>query len=207
MKLLVGLGNPGEKYQKTRHNLGFIVLEHALKNYEPASQTVWTREDKFKADSAQFEWKPKVGPLEKVLLLKPKTFMNNSGLSVRLAASYYKLEPKDIWVIHDDIDLRLGALRIRLGGASGGHRGIESVMQELGTEMFWRFRLGIGHPLRAHGKKNEKINNSNVDDFVLGEFNASERGDIKKLIHVASKALADALEEGLEVSINRFNTK
>lgn len=209
MKLIVGLGNPGERYEKTRHNLGFMVIEQFLKDYEPVRKTLWENSNRYKSDIVELEWKPKVGPLEKVVLAKPKTFMNNSGMAVQLLTTYYKLRTTDIWIIHDDIDLPLGSIRIRKGGSSGGHRGIDSIMQQLGSEKFWRFRLGIGHPYKNTDNKDQhhKSYVRDVDDFVLKQFTASERGKVKELIKRASKAVQMGLEDGLEAAMNKFNTK
>jgi PTH1 family peptidyl-tRNA hydrolase len=201
MKLLVGLGNPGPQYEKTRHNLGFMILEQFLKDFEPLKDTVWNNSRKFKSDIVEMEWQPRKGDLEKVILLKPKTFMNNSGMAVKLVADYYKISPEDIWVIHDDVDLKLGMLRIRNGGGSGGHRGIESVLQVLPQGNFWRVRSGIGRP------QQETADAKGIDDYVLGKFNHEEHGKIRELIHLASKALQMGLENGLPAAMNKYNTK
>ncbi|HEX7041955.1 MAG TPA: aminoacyl-tRNA hydrolase [Patescibacteria group bacterium] len=205
MKLIIGLGNPGEQYEKTRHNVGFMVLEQFLKDFESAKDTVWQNSKKFKADIAEIEWQPKHGKMEKVILVKPKTYMNNSGMSVDLVAKFYKIQPKDIWVVHDDVDLRLGTLRIRKGGGSAGHRGIESLLTVLPEGDFWRFRCGIGRP--DDTGKEHMVNHKGIDDFVLGTFNHEERSHLKELIHHSAKALEMALEEGLESAMNKYNTK
>ncbi len=214
MKLIVGLGNPGGKYEHTRHNLGFRVMEQFLKDFEPTNKTVWTNEPQFKSDIVHLEWQPHHGALEKVLLVKPKTYMNNSGMAVSLLASYYKIDPSDIWIVHDELDLPFGTMKIRNGGAAAGHHGVESVLEKLGTDKFWRFRLGIGgEGHHSHIKDNgdgqtvSKLNMKDVDDFVLGNFIGQERSRLKHLIKRASKALQDALEEGLEATMNRYNTK
>lgn len=119
MKLIVGLGNPGVKYESTRHNVGFMVLEHLLKDLEPVNKTNWSREEKLKSDIFTLEYKPKVGPLEKVILAKPLTYMNNSGMALSLISKYYKIKPEDVWVVHDELDLPLGAMKIRFGGSGG----------------------------------------------------------------------------------------
>lgn len=198
MKLIVGLGNPGEKYEKTRHNLGFMVLERFLKDFESAKNTVWENSSKFKSDIARIEWQPKHGSLEKIILAKPKTYMNNSGLAVQLLTTYYKLLTTDVWVIHDDIDLSLSAMKIRFGGASAGHHGVGSIMEKLGTDKFWRFRLGIGE---SEGRL------KNVEDYVVGEFAGKEKGKAKDIIKKGAKAIEEALENGLDSAMNRFNTK
>ncbi|MDE2590751.1 MAG: aminoacyl-tRNA hydrolase [Patescibacteria group bacterium] len=201
MKLIVGLGNPGKQYEKTRHNLGFMVLEQFLKDNETVGNTVWENNTRFKSDMAEFTWQPKHGDSEKVILLKPKTFMNNSGMAIQLVADFYKIGPEDIWVIHDDVDLKLGMLRIRNGGGSGGHRGIESVLQVFPQGNFWRFRCGIGRP------QQETADAKGVDDYVLGNFNHEEHGKIRELLHHVSKALHMGLGEGLPATMNKFNTK
>jgi len=216
MKLIIGLGNPGDKYEHTRHNLGFTIVNKFLKDFFPAKDTVWTKNAKLKSDIALFEWKPKVGFLEKVILAKPQTYMNNSGMAVQLLATYYKLQTDDIWIVYDELDLPVGAMKIRLGGAAAGHHGAESIIEKLGTDKFWRFRMGIGvsHPhtgreRREDGKKHaiggQKI--KNAEDFVLDSFGSSEQGKVRELIKHGSKALQLALEKGIEAAMNRYNTK
>lgn len=196
MKLIIGLGNPGEKYERTRHNIGFMVLERFLKDFKPIRETNWENSKKFKSDILEADWQSLKGMNEKIILAKPKTYMNNSGLAVQLLTSNFQLLTSDLWVVHDDIDLPLGKIKIRLGGGSAGHRGIESIIKSLGTDKFWRFRLGIG---------SEKLRNA--DDFVLEDFTSSEQGKARELIKKGAKAIETALEKELEVAMNRFNTK
>lgn len=200
MKLIVGLGNPGDQYQNTRHNIGFMVLEQFLKDCESTKDTLWSHETRFKADVAEITWHPHHSEPERVLLVKPKTYMNNSGMAVSLLANFYKVNPEDIWVVHDEVDLRLGALRIRRGGGSAGHRGIESILEAIPSGDFWRFRLGIGRPEETAGAKG-------IDGFVLGNFTHQEHAKIRELIKHAAQAMKAALEDGLEASSNKFNTK
>ncbi len=202
MKLIVGLGNPGEKYEKNRHNLGFMTVEHFLKDFSQASFTLWENSAKFKSDIAQIEWQPRHGNPVKVILVKPKTYMNNSGMAVSLLSDFYKIATSDIWIINDDIDLPLGDLKIRFGGASAGHHGVESIMNHLGTDKFWKFRMGIGEKRELNDSRMK-----NVDDFVLGDFTSSERGKLKHLIKRGVKAIEASLEDGLDAAMNRFNTK
>jgi len=205
MKIIVGLGNPGEKYEATRHNLGFMVVDHFLKDFEPVRQKDWEDLVKFKSEIAQIEWQPKNGELQKVILVKPKTYMNNSGMAIALVASYYKVLPSDIWIIHDDFDLPIGSMKIRLGGASAGHHGVESIIGSLGTDKFWRFRLGTGE---SHAKgKMAKHKIRSADDFVLSGFGRGESGKIRELIKRGVKAIETGLEEDLKKAQNRFNTK
>ena len=202
MKLIVGLGNPGEKYEKTRHNLGFMIVDRFLKDFESVKNTAWENSAKFKSDIAQIEWQPKHGKMEKVILTQPKTFMNNSGMAVKILADFYKITPENIWIINDDIDLPLGAMKIRFGGASAGHRGIESIIEQLGTDKFWRFRMGIGEKRELNDSRIK-----NVDNYVLGIFSGAEKGKLKDLIKRGAKAIEMSLEEGMEAAMNRFNTK
>lgn len=139
--------------------------------------------------------------------------MNNSGMAVQLISSFYKVPPEDIWVVYDELDLPLGTLKIRFGGAAAGHRGVESVIDMLGTDAFWRFRLGIGvsqHKDRDGDGKGDRVGNrkvTNVEAYVLGEFIGKDYTEAKKMIKHASDALQCALEKGLETAQNRFNTK
>jgi PTH1 family peptidyl-tRNA hydrolase len=197
MKLIVGLGNPGEKYENTRHNFGFWVVDHLLKDISSASASVWSNEDKVKSEIAK---------VDGAILAKPKTFMNNSGMAVSLLASYYKIEPDDVWIVYDELDLPVGSMKIRFGGAAAGHHGVESIIEKLGTDKFWRFRLGIG---TSHSKEHpigrQKIHDA--EDYVLGSFHSGDQGKIKDLIKHASKALQMALDKGMDEAMNRFNTK
>ncbi len=207
MKLIVGLGNPGVKYEKTRHNVGFMVVEKFLKDFEPVKKTVWENSTKFKSDIAEIDWQPKHGTLEKVILVKPKTYMNNSGMAVELIARCYTLDASNIWIIHDDIDLPIGAMKIRFGGGDAGHRGIESIRESIGTDKFWRFRLGIGHPRQKIENPHQKFIMKDVENYVVGKFTGGEWGKARELIKHGAKALEMALEQSLEAAMNKFNTK
>ena len=167
MKLIVGLGNPGEKYQNTRHNLGFMVAERFLKDFEPVRQTVWTNEPKFKSKITKIEWQPKSGSLEKIILVKPKTYMNESGLSVQLLTTYYKLLTTNVWVIHDDLDIPLGKFKIQMGVGPKLHNGIESIENKLGRKDFWRIRIGVDNRTPKHRIDGES--------YVLQDFLAEEK--------------------------------
>ena len=205
MKLIVGLGNPGEKYLATRHNLGFMVVDQFLKDFMPVQTTSWQDDKKLKSDVAKLEWKPKTGKLESTILVKPKTFMNNSGMAVGLISVFYKINPADIWIVYDELDLPLGHMKIRLGGAAAGHCGVESIIEQLGTDAFWRFRMGIGMAQNHDTVAKHKV--INAEDYVLGGFIGKDRSEIKKLIKHGSDALQTALEKGLPSAMNRFNTK
>lgn len=184
MKLIVGLGNPGDQYKDTRHNIGFMVIDKLAR--ELGRDTLaWEQNKSLNASVA------KVG---EVLLVKPMTFMNNSGIAVKKVLEYFKIKPEDMWVIHDDIDLPIGKIRIRLGGASAGHNGMESVMKLVGTDKFVRFRLGIGR-----GKEGSVIH------FVLSRFTQSEAGSLKHLVKHGVDAVRIALTDGIDKAMNRFN--
>jgi PTH1 family peptidyl-tRNA hydrolase len=206
MKLIVGLGNPGLKYEKTRHNLGFLIIEKFLKEFSIGKRIIFSENKKFKAEFAEIEWNRKsttekeFNTVEKVILAKPVTYMNNSGMAVKKISDFYKIDTSDIWILHDDLDFVAGSLKIRLGGSSGGHRGVESIINSLGADKFWRFRLGIGKP-----DNSTKLRNS--EDYVLREFDHSETGEIRKLIKRGVKALETALEKGLDTAMNRYNSK
>ncbi len=206
MKLIVGLGNPGEKYENTRHNCGFLVVDHFLKDYKSASGVVWSSNAKLKSDIAVVDWQPKKGKLEKVILAKPQTYMNNSGMAVSLLLSFYKVDSSDLWIVYDELDLPLGSMKIRLGGAAAGHHGVESIMEKIATDKFWRFRMGIG---TSHDKEHaiSKQTLRDAKDYVLGAFGRSDQGKIRELIKHGSDALQTALEKGIEVAMNRYNTR
>jgi len=163
MKLLVGLGNPGKEYKSSRHNVGFMALEiFKEKNFLDKK---WSKEKRFSAD---------VIPTQEMLILRPLTFMNNSGEAVSLASRYYKIVPEDILVIHDDLDLPLGEFRLQRGKGAAGHHGVESIIENLKTQDFWRMRVGINTPLRK-----EKENDA---DFVLEPFSKEEMSLLKNIL-------------------------
>lgn len=169
MKLIVGLGNPGKKYEKTRHNIGFVVLDELHDKFQTYSISDWTLDKKFNAfvSSCTFENK-------KILLLKPQTFMNDSGVSVRALCDYYKLTEQDILVVHDEKDIILGDNRLESNRSSAGHNGIKSIIQHLNTQNFSRLRVGVGH-------KNPNKMKDTVE-FVLGKFGFFERNTVEKSI-------------------------
>lgn len=218
MKIIVGLGNPGEKYDETRHNLGFTVIDQFLRDFQPVEKTKWDTNDKLKSQTVHLVWDGQGQADEKVLLVKPKTYMNNSGLAVSLVKDFYKISPEDIWIIHDELDLPVGTLKIRLGGAAAGHHGVESIIASVGTDKFWRFRLGIGVGNEKHSSRlmredggQEKVlarrKVHNVEDYVLGRFGTEDRSKVKEIIKHGSKALQVALEKGIDTAQNRYNTK
>lgn len=203
MKLIVGLGNPGIKYESTRHNVGFMVLDHLLKDLEPVNKSNWTTQDKLKSDIYTLDYQAKNGDIEKVILAKPLTYMNNSGMAVGLISRFYKIKPIDIWVVHDELDLPLGFLKIRFGGGTAGHHGLDSILETLGTDKFWRFRMGIG---LSHKEEAEK-HITNGQEFVLKGFRGGEASKARTMMKKGSKSIITALEKGMESAQNQFNTK
>ena len=191
MILIVGLGNPVEKYQNTRHNLGFMVVDELARKMLPLTKTKWQENKKFNSQFIIFN--------SQFILIKPQTMMNASGFAVAKIAAFYHIEPAEIWVIHDDVDLPLGKIKIRLGGGSGGHRGIDSIIEQLGTDKFVRFRLGIGEANRGKDRLLEK--------YVLKSFTTNEISKVKQTIKKATAAIKLALDEDLEKAMNRFNFK
>jgi len=188
MILIVGLGNPGEKYEDTKHNLGFAVLDALLQKLTPVEKTAWKENKKFNSLVA------KIGNL---ILAKPQTFVNASGMAVAKIANFYKIKPEEIWVIHDEIDLPLETVRIIRGRGAAGHRGVESIIKELGTTDFVRFRLGIGHPGLGSSDKE-------VERYVLASFGRGEKSKARRMVKKAVKAINLALEKELEEVMNRF---
>jgi PTH1 family peptidyl-tRNA hydrolase len=196
MQLIVGLGNPGGEYESTRHNIGFMVVEKLAKELGEKTVT-WDRDARHEALVA------KTG---EVMLVKPLTYMNRSGLSVKGLVDYYKLTPADVWIIHDDIDLPIGKIRIRSQGASGGHNGVDSVIKALNTDKFVRFRLGTGRGKESNGPNMDKrLRHRGVIDYVLSRFHRNEAGSFKHLVKNGMEAVRIALTSGLDKAMNRFN--
>ncbi len=197
MKLIVGLGNPGSKYESTRHNIGFRVLDE-LADKLTKGEVKWEDNKKFSS---------LIYSLPGILFAEPQTFMNASGAAVKKIATFYKIAAGDVWVIHDDVDLPIGKLKIRFGGAAAGHHGVESIIDELGTDKFLRFRLGIGHPKERLGSEEFKGGRANVsvEDYVLKEFDSSEKAEVKHVIKQTLKALEVCLKDGPEKAMNQFN--
>jgi peptidyl-tRNA hydrolase, PTH1 family len=204
MKLIVGLGNPGVKYESTKHNVGFMVLEHLLKDIASVNKSYWTTEKKLKSEVHILEYQPKKGEAEKIILARPLTYMNNSGMAVGLLVNYYKIKPSDLWVVHDELDLPLGFIKIRLGGGTAGHHGLDSILETLKTDKFWRFRIGIGLPKSIGGMDKQRVNGQ---EFVLSGFRGGEASKARAGIKRGAKALFTALEKGIESAQNQYNTK
>lgn len=184
-KLVVGLGNPGPRYAQNRHNVGFMVIDQLAGAWGTA---VTQTGHKGQYGEARFQG-------DKVILLKPSTYMNLSGQSVTAALSWYKLKPEDLLVVYDDLDLPPGKLRLRLKGSAGGHNGIKSLIQELGTQEFARVKVGIGRPLPGW----------QVVDWVLGNFSADEKPLVQAAVEQAAGAVEAFLREGPLKAMNQFN--
>lgn len=188
MKLIVGLGNPGKQYDHSWHNLGFAVADQLRKNFDfPA----YKKSTKFQADIADGQIAS-----EKILLAKPLTYMNNSGESVKAIASYYKLKPADIIVIHDDIDLPLGKIRLTHNSTAGGHNGVKSIIDCLAGKNFQRIKIGI---------KTDRPAKIDSADYVLMTPDPADRPAVKSQISLASDAVKDLLESGLAKAMNKWN--
>ena len=186
MHLIVGLGNPGAEYAKTRHNAGFLLVEKLAEQWRSG----WTNERKFAARVAKAE---RHG--QKVLLAEPQTFMNLSGEAVGALVKFYQLPLEKILVVVDDADLPLGEIRLRPGGGTGGHHGLESLTQHLGSKAFARLRIGIG-------RKNEA---REITGHVLGRFSADEAALLAKVLERAAGQLECWLDVGLQKAMNQFN--
>lgn len=184
MKIIVGLGNPGEKYVKTRHNMGFMVIDRLAQQLE-----MGCNQRKFQS---LFCKKPV--RQEDVVLLKPQTFMNLSGIAVKEAVDMYKCPVHDVLVVCDDLDMPPGKLRIRRSGGCGGHRGLESVADRLGSTDFSRLRVGVGRP-----------ENGDPGDYVLSAFSKEEECLKEEAIEDACRALKTWMLEGIEACMNKFN--
>jgi peptidyl-tRNA hydrolase, PTH1 family len=193
MKLIVGLGNPGRGYAHNRHNVGFICLNHF-------ARTQGIRFDKKQG-------KARIGTGEvagnKVVLAKPQTYMNLSGESVSHLIKKFDIKLNDLLIIHDDLDLPLGRIRIRYGGSSGGHKGIDSIINELGSQDFIRLRVGIGRPTENEGAT--EFSDNEIITYVLGDFTPDEKQTIAQAIAKVSEAILCLLTEGLTVAMNRYN--
>ena len=184
--LMVGLGNPGSEYARTRHNAGFLVVERLAEKW----RAVWSYEKKFSARVARAERDGR-----RVLLCEPQTYMNSSGEAVGALVEFYRVPLKGLFVVVDDADLPLGEIRLRPGGSSGGHHGLESIEQHLGTREYARQRIGIG---REGGARE-------ITGYVLGRFNSTEAAQMDKVLTVACDQAECWLRAGTQKAMNQFN--
>jgi len=193
MYLIVGLGNPGDKFTHTRHNLGFEVVDELRRKLDLPQ---FTKEDKFKAE---------VSKNGEIVLVKPQTFMNLSGMAVGPIAQYFKIPVEKIIIIHDELDLPVGHIKLRIGGSDAGHHGVESVIKMLGDEKFIRVRLGISTWHAISGE--HKHASFQAEKFVTEAFIPGEKSKVKAMIKRAVKAVEAILELGIEKAQNQYNDK
>jgi PTH1 family peptidyl-tRNA hydrolase len=198
MKLVVGLGNPGKEYVGTRHNIGFEVLDaFATKLGWVSSPAEFNRLAKEKFEALAFNGSVQLagGGSEKVLLLKPLTYMNLSGRSVQAALAFYQLTPKDLLVVLDDVALPCGKIRLRAGGSSGGHNGLKDIERALGTSQYPRLRVGVDSPPPRVPQR----------DYVLGRFSPEQRNAVDAAIARATGATVTWIDKGINPAMNQFN--
>lgn len=184
MWIVAGLGNPGKKYSRTRHNIGFMVVEEIARRYE----IDFKERGKYRIGRGSIDG-------EKVLLMEPLLYMNKTGIAVKDIISKFNIPLERIIVIHDDLDMEVGKLRIRRKGSSGGHKGVESIIQNISSKDFVRLKIGIG--------RDEEVP---AEDYVLNKFRKNEIPTIKTAIERASDAVTAILLDGLDKAMNRFNS-
>jgi len=190
LKIVVGLGNPGLKYEFTRHNIGFRIVDSLARNIEIEFKKVKSYYSLISRGMINNH---------KVMLVKPQTFMNLSGRAVSKVVSYYKIPLQDLLIVYDDLNLELGQVRIRKKGSAGGHKGIESIMQYLNSEEIPRLRIGIGNP---------SVNfNFNCMSYVLSNYNNNEKDKIEEVIQLSTEAIKTVIEDGFEKAMRKYNRK
>lgn len=204
ISLIVGLGNPGAEYDRTRHNIGFMAIDRLA--------TSWSisvgKEKRFYGIFGEGRLSNRLANNGKMRLLKPTTYMNLSGQALRACADWFKVSPENILVIYDDMDLPLGKLRLRPSGSAGGHNGMKSIISHLGTQNFPRLRLGIGRG----GKDNDDSvivskANQNVTNHVLGGFSAKETKILPEILDLAESTVTSILADGLEKAMSLYNSR
>ena len=183
MWIIAGLGNPGKKYSRTRHNIGFLIVEENATRYS----IDFREKKKYRIGKGSIDGRD-------VLLTEPLLYMNNSGIAVREILDMFNIPPENLIVIHDDLDMEIGKVRIRRKGSSGGHRGVESIIQNLSANDFPRLKIGIG-----------REDDIAPEDYVLSKFRKDEIPLIKGAVEKASDAVTAIIIEGLEKAMNRFN--
>ena len=187
MKLIAGLGNPGEQYQSSRHNLGFLTLDYLAGRHD-----IPLKKQGFEA----LFGKGKIGN-ERVLLAKPQTYMNLSGIALERLVSYFRVDIKDLIVVHDDLDLPFETIRLKKGGGEGGHKGLMSIIQHVGSADFLRVRIGIGKPIRK----------SMVEKYVLSPFAEGERNAVPSILAVACDVVGEVILSGIAAAMQRYHGK
>ena len=183
MWLIAGLGNPGSRYEKTRHNVGFLALDE----FQRRQQLEFKEKEDYRIS------KGSLGD-EKIILLEPLTFMNRSGIAVRKIMQKSNISPERLIVVHDDLDLETGKLKLRKRGSSGGHKGVESIIQNIGTQEFIRVKIGIGRDLLVPTEK-----------YVLSKFRKDEIPLIRETLMRAVDSVCSIVNDGIEKAMNRFN--
>ena len=184
-KVLIGLGNPGKQYIQTRHNLGYLVLDKLSENYQTIE---FRKHSKISGSIAQFVLKDK-----EVTLFKSSKFMNESGISINQLIQYYKIKMEEVCIIHDDLDLEVGEVKIKFGGGHGGHNGLRSIIQHCSPD-FSRIRIGIGHP-----------NKKEVIGYVLSRPNKVDQKTLNSAILNAAEGIETILDQGIDEAMNQFN--
>lgn len=192
MKLIAGLGNKGQKFEKTRHNIGFMVLDSLIED-RPCQ---WNNKSNLESQQSKTTLASK-----EVILAKPQTMMNSSGRALRKIKEYYDIDIEDIWLVHDDKDLVLGSLRISRNSGSAGHKGVESVINHLGTKEFFRFRVGVMTKLEKRAPRTKK----EVSDFLLSGFYKEEKDTLKTMIEQTGEALKYALKKDIQKAKNKYH--
>lgn len=193
MKIIVGLGNPGLMYAHNRHNIGFMCVSHLAKT------------QRIRFDKTQGHARTGIGNIggDRTLLARPQTFMNSSGEAVSRLVKRFNINLSELIVIHDDLDLPLGKIRIRLGGSAGGHKGLDSIIAHLGSRDFYRIRVGIGRPDISAGSAGDR--EAAVVNYVLSDFTSEEKEIITRVIPEVSQAILCLLTEGLTAAMNKYN--
>lgn len=197
MKIIVGLGNPGEKYIDTRHNMGFMVVDKLAQELGRGKNDGWQKRKSLTSETIVFA---------DVVLVKPQTFVNGSGAAVLKVIKFYKVNVEDVWIIHDDLDLPMGKIRIRVGGGTAGHNGVESIIASIKSDKFVRFRLGIGRgTVETEGNTEKNMHQSSVIKYVLSRFGRSEAGNLRHLVKKGMEAVRTGLIDGIDKAMNTFN--
>lgn len=186
MILVVGLGNPGAKYENTRHNVGFMAVDLLLKKLTSVDKSVWEENKKFNCLMAKID--------KDLTLIKPLSFMNASGEPVGRLMRFFKVSNFGLYVVHDDIDLPLEKIKITTGHGSAGHKGVDSIIENIGSNNFVRIRVGIGQDKKIEGEK-----------FVLSDFDEDDQPELKKSVKKAVDAILMILKDGVEKAANRYN--
>jgi peptidyl-tRNA hydrolase, PTH1 family len=194
--LIAGLGNPGRKYERNRHNVGFRVVDELA-----ARHHLGPLREKFGGHAANG-----IVAAQRALVLKPMEYMNLSGFAVQRAVQFHDIDPEKLVVVHDEIDLAFGRLRLKAGGGHGGHNGVRSIVEQLGTGAFLRVRIGVGRPQRQGEEPGETAPaKGRVSSHVLSDFPADMDADVTELVRRASDSVEAILERGIRAAMNDFN--